>query len=152
MFNIKKKLLPIVEAEIKRGWSKESILLSIIFGCMVGIIPILGSTTILTFVLCRSFGLNQVIAQTVNYLVYPIQIFLWIPFIIFGANILNIELKFSNVDEFWEILQQQPWVFLTEIIWYQLAGVLSWALITTPICLLIYIVFKFKKTSTLKDS
>ena len=152
MFSIKKKLIPLIQTELKRGWSKEDILLSIIFASIIGIVPILGSTTFLTFLLCRFFRLNQVIAQTVNYLVYPLQLFLWIPFILFGAKLLNLELEFQTIDEFWQILKQQPFVFLTEIIWYQLAGVLSWAIISSPLCLIIYLYFRAKKSSTIKES
>ncbi len=75
---IKNKLLPLILDELKKGTSATKIAEAIFLGIMLGIFPLLGFSTALAFLAAVRLKLNQVIIQTVNYFMYPVQL-LFIP-------------------------------------------------------------------------
>lgn len=88
---LKKKLIdPIIEL-LKQGISPEKIAWSVAFGMSLGVFPVLGSTVLLCTLVSFIFRLNIVAIQLVNYLVYPLQLVLFIPFIRFGEFVLRTE-------------------------------------------------------------
>jgi uncharacterized protein (DUF2062 family) len=76
--------LPIVRL-LTQGITPEKISLSIAFGIVLGVFPILGSTTLLCLAAALIFRLNLPAVQLVNYLMYPAQLALLIPFVRAGA-------------------------------------------------------------------
>ena len=72
---------------LKTGISVEKISLSIAFGIMLGVFPVLGSTTVLCTIAAFMFRLNLPAIQLVNYAVYPLQFFLLIPFFRAGEHL-----------------------------------------------------------------
>ena len=76
--NMFTKIKHVILEELKKGLSPEKLSQSLIGGFCIGIFPFLGTTTVLSLLFGWIFKLNQVILQTVNYLVYPLQ-FLMIP-------------------------------------------------------------------------
>jgi uncharacterized protein (DUF2062 family) len=65
---------------LRQGITPEKIALSVAFGIAVGVIPVLGVTTALCTVLAIALRLNLVAIQAANWIVYPLQIALLIPF------------------------------------------------------------------------
>ena len=53
-------------------------------GIAIGTMPLLLGTTLLCLVIAARFRLNQLLLQTVNYLVYPLQLSLLVPFYTLG--------------------------------------------------------------------
>lgn len=80
---------PIV-ALLTQGITAEKIALSLAFGIVLGIFPVLGSTTVLCAVAALVFGLNLPAIQLVNYLIYPMQLFLLVPFIRMGEKLFRV--------------------------------------------------------------
>lgn len=80
---------PIV-ALLSQGITLEKIALSLAFGIVLGIFPVLGSTTVLCAVAALVFGLNLPAIQLVNYLIYPMQLFLLVPFIRMGEKLFRV--------------------------------------------------------------
>lgn len=80
---------PIV-ALLTQGITPEKIALSLAFGIVLGIFPVLGSTTVLCAVAALVFGLNLPAIQLVNYLIYPMQLFLLVPFIRMGEKLFRV--------------------------------------------------------------
>ncbi len=72
---------------LKTGISVEKISLSIAFGIMLGVFPVLGSTTVLCIIAAFMFRLNLPAIQLVNYAAYPLQFFLLIPFFRAGEHL-----------------------------------------------------------------
>ncbi|MFP5305375.1 MAG: DUF2062 domain-containing protein, partial [Gammaproteobacteria bacterium] len=64
---------PIV-AQLRQGITPEKIALTLALGAVLGIFPILGSTTLLCAVAGVWLRLNQPVIQIVNYFMYPLQI------------------------------------------------------------------------------
>jgi len=75
----RKFIQPIIHL-LKGGITPRKIVLSITIGVALGVIPIPGATTILCTIAAISFGLNLPAIQLANYLVYPLQIILLMPF------------------------------------------------------------------------
>jgi uncharacterized protein (DUF2062 family) len=135
---LKKKLFdPIVDL-LKQGISPEKIAWSIAFGMSLGVFPIIGSTVILCTIATFVFRLNIVAIQLVNYLVYPMQFVLFIPFIRLGEIVLqsdpfpiSMEIIFTMLKE--DILNaiQTLWVA-------NLHGIFGWFLTGPLFTVLLY--------------
>lgn len=92
----KKIVEPVVEL-MRQGITPEKIALSISLGIALGVFPVLGTTTVLCALAAVALGLNLPAIQLVNYLVYPLQLALLIPFMklggwLFGSRSLGFSL------------------------------------------------------------
>ena len=76
----KKKLFDPIMNLLMQGVTPEKIALSIAFGAVLGVFPILGSTVLLCTGATFIFRLNFVAIQIANYFIYPLQLILFIPF------------------------------------------------------------------------
>jgi len=81
-------ITPIV-TQLRQGITPEQIALTIALGLVLGIFPIIGATTILCGVAAAGLRLNQPIIQIVNYVTYPIQLVLLIPFYRAGETLFG---------------------------------------------------------------
>jgi hypothetical protein len=81
-------LLPII-AQLQQGMTPRKIALTIALGALLGVFPILGTTTLLCTLAAIVLRLNQPIIQGVNFLVYPLQLALLIPFYRTGEYLLR---------------------------------------------------------------
>ena len=70
---------------LRRGTSPEKLAWSLALGILVGVNPLLGSTTVLCLALAFLFRLNLVAAQISNHAVYPLQLLLVLPFLRAGS-------------------------------------------------------------------
>ncbi len=90
-------LKPFVDL-LRQGVSPKEIALTIALGLVLGITPVLGSTTLLCTLAAVMLRLNLPAIQLVNGLVYPLQLILLIPFYkcgawAFGADASTISLE-----------------------------------------------------------
>ena len=69
---------------LRQGVTPEKLALSIALGLTLGVTPVLGSTSVLCFLAAILLRLNLPSIQSVNYLVYPLQLALLVPFIRIG--------------------------------------------------------------------
>ena len=81
---IKAKILKLIGSLLKEGMSLRKISLCIALGVVLGIFPVLGTTTLLCTIAAIVFRLNLPAIQIVNYMVYPLQLILLAPF--YGAG------------------------------------------------------------------
>ena len=81
-------LRPIVDL-LKQGISPEKIALTVALGAFIGVIPMLGTTTILCTLAAFWLRLNIPAIQLVNGIVYPLQLILLIPFYRAGASLFG---------------------------------------------------------------
>ena len=76
-------------ALLTQGITPKKIALSVALGVVVGCFPLLGTTTTLCVLAAMALGLNLPAIQIVNYLVYPLQLLLLIPFIRLGEVMMR---------------------------------------------------------------
>ena len=81
-------VLPIL-ALLRMGATPEKLAWSIALGLVVGLNPLLGSTTLLWLALAAIFRLNIAASQLANHVMYPLEILLAIPFLTWGARVFR---------------------------------------------------------------
>ncbi len=80
--------LPVL-ALLRLGASPERLAWSLAIGVVIGINPILGSTTVLCLLLAALLRLNIAASQLTNHLVYPLQLVLLLPFLRLGSRLFH---------------------------------------------------------------
>lgn len=116
-------------AELKQGATPEGLATSAAVGAAIGLLPFLGVTTFLCFVAGRLARLNHVTLQTVNYLLYPAQIALIVPFVRLGEAVTGAEPMPLSPALIATKFAESPAAFLAEFGAAGLHGALGWALV-----------------------
>ncbi len=124
---------------LKQGLSPKELALCLALTVYISIFPVLGIITAMLSLVILKLNLNLPLALSVSYILTPVQLLVIIPFVRVGEYIhgadpypLHLEqLKASFSEGFMEMFA----VFSGRA----LMAVSGWALIATPICLLLYI-------------
>ena len=74
---------------LRQGLSPEGLAWSLAVGLALGVIPLLGTSTVLCVGVALAFRLNQPAMQLANYLAYPLQFLLLYPFIRMGEGLFG---------------------------------------------------------------
>jgi uncharacterized protein (DUF2062 family) len=75
-------------------------------GTVIGVFPVLGSTTVLCLLLAMVLRLNLVAIQVLNWVVYPLQIALILPFIQLGQRLFSDALIEISLDQLQAVFAQ----------------------------------------------
>ncbi|MDB4890036.1 MAG: hypothetical protein JWL61_1891 [Gemmatimonadetes bacterium] len=78
-----------VRRELSKGLSPDKLAFTIAIGFVIGVFPILGTTTALCVVVAVALRLNHPVIQAANYLASPIFVVLLVPFLRLGAWLSN---------------------------------------------------------------
>ena len=98
-------------------------------GAHLGIIPMLGVTTLLCTVVALPLRLNLVAIQAANWLIYPLQFILLIPFFKAGAWLFRSGGFTLSPDEVLRMIQEDPWGSIHTLWESTWQAVVAWALI-----------------------
>ena len=126
-------------ALLTQGVTPEKIALSLAFGIALGIFPVLGSTTVVCAAAALVFGLNLPAIQLVNWLIYPMQLFLLVPFIRMGEKLFRVaSLQFSLAQILTMVRADLPHAVST--LWRaEVHAICGWSLTGPPAIFLLYI-------------
>ena len=131
-------IAPIV-ALLTQGITPEKIALSLACGIVLGIFPVLGSTTILCAAAAVLFGLNLPAIQLVNWLIYPMQLFLLLPFIRLGETLYRaVPLRFS-LTQILAMVHTDPRHAVAALWLAELHAIFAWLLIAPAMIFLFYL-------------
>jgi uncharacterized protein (DUF2062 family) len=119
----RKILLPIVDL-LRQGITPEKIALSIALGAVLGIFPVLGSTTILCAAAAFVLRLNLPAIQLVNFLIYPLQLILFLPFLRAGSRISGAAPVTLSMKEVFGMIKSDPWS-LIKMLWTASLGAMA---------------------------
>jgi uncharacterized protein (DUF2062 family) len=75
---------------LRQGLSPAGLAWSLAVGLAIGTIPLFGTSTVLCIGAGLAFRLNQPAMQLANYLAYPLQVVLFIPFIRIGERLFHV--------------------------------------------------------------
>ncbi len=139
---IKNKVIQPFIDFLKMGISPEKLALSLALGATIGIIPVLGVTTILCAGLAVVFRINPVSIQMVNYLVYPLQLVLFIPLLSFGQSLTSGPEVPQTIGEIITVFKSDWLMGLKLFGLANLWALLIWALLSLPLGLTLYLVFR----------
>jgi uncharacterized protein (DUF2062 family) len=115
------------------GTSHHELALTIALGAALGTIPILGVTTLLCGAAALALRLNLPLIQTVNYLVYPLQLAAYIPFLMAGARVLDPGRQELTLGAVYSMIQKDLGGTVQELFWANLGAVLLWAALALPL-------------------
>jgi len=131
-----------VKALFKQGLSPHEVALSIALASFWGVIPLLGIATPAVTFLTLKWKLNLPIAIFTTYVLSPLHVGLFIPFIHAGEWLLGIPHLPITFDALRDGLKSDILLTLSERGWQLSYGVLGWIMITLPLSVIIYLLFK----------
>jgi hypothetical protein len=129
------------KAVLQSGITPQKLSLTISLGVAVGLMPVLWGTSLLCAILAVFFRLNQAAIQAVNYLCYPLQIALFIPFCLLGETLFPWGPRVS-VNILAGALHGHLGETASLLGWASLRGLGTWFLTITPLSLLLYPLLK----------
>lgn len=109
------------------GISGHQLAMAVAIGTTIGILPTLWGTSLLCLLLAWLLGLNPVVVQTVNFLVYPLQVCLFIPFALWGRKLFPT--WFESRPDAWLSLQAGWHEAGSTLLPFQMAALLGWAML-----------------------
>lgn len=133
-----KKLIDPVLGLLRQGITAERIALGMAVGIVIGIFPVIGSTTLLCTLAAVALRLNLPAVQLVNYLVYPLQIALLIPFFQFGAWLFNVEPLPLSASQLIAMFQADFWDAIRQLWDTTMRAIAAWGLICLPAATILY--------------
>lgn len=135
----RRRVVDPVLAQLRQGVTPPQVALTLALGAALGLFPILGATTALCAVAGVALRLNQPLIQLVNYLVYPLQLLLLIPFYRAGEKLFGAEpVPLVDVTALAVRFRDGPWQFLIDYGRVGLYGVAVWAIVTPLLATALY--------------
>lgn len=113
---------------LKQGMTPKQLAMAVALGICLGTVPVLGATSILCMVAAFSLRLNMAAIQAVNYLFYPVQLLLYIPFLKAGAHIGGKDFDYT-LGELTGMLRQHTWETIQHLFLINMYALLLWVLI-----------------------
>jgi len=139
--SLKNKILIPFRLVPKDGLTPEKLAFSVTIGIVAGLFPVIGTTTILSLLLTLVFRQNLLVVQSVQWITGLAQVLLIIPFMQFGAYILNHQHFHINVEQITLAFQPGILTGIKTIGIYHLYGILSWAILALPVGVISYFSF-----------
>ena len=134
----RERVVGLVVAQLTQGVTPQKISLTIALGITLAMFPILGSTTLLCAVVAFRLKLNQPVIQLVNWLAYPLQLALLLPFVRIGEWLLRAPRVSFSIPELFRKFHESPANFFREFGMTGLHGIIAWLLIAPVLAALIY--------------
>ena len=112
---------------LKMGADPDKLAWSLALGVVVGVNPLLGSTTVVVLGLAAVFRLNFVASQVGNHAMYPVEILLFPVFIKLGDVEFGTEKLPLEGHALWYAVKHHPWD-TTRLLWtWEWHGLVVWA-------------------------
>jgi uncharacterized protein (DUF2062 family) len=129
-------VLPIL-ALLRLGATPEKLAWSIAVGLLIGINPIIGSTTLLCLAVAFIFRLNIAASQIGNHIVYPLELLLVIPFLRLGSLVFRTEPMSLSPREFLQAARANPFALTRDLWRWEWHAFVVWACIAVVVAPLI---------------
>jgi uncharacterized protein (DUF2062 family) len=135
---LKKRVADPIVSLLTQGLSPEGIALGLAVGAVLGIFPALGWPSLLCLIVAVIFRLNLTALQIANFLVYPLQLVLLIPFMKLG------EMAFRTRSSGWTLGQIITLIHNSipkaiAVLWtVTIHAIAVWALLAAPLVFLTY--------------
>jgi uncharacterized protein (DUF2062 family) len=101
---------------LRRGADPEKLAWSLALGVVIGVNPLLGSTTLLVLALAALFRLNLVASQVGNHAMYPLQLVMFPVFIKLGSMVFSTQKLPLEGKALWDAAKHHPWA-TTRLLW-----------------------------------
>jgi uncharacterized protein (DUF2062 family) len=132
---------PVVQL-LRIGASPERLAWSIAVGVVIGMNPLLGSTTVMALVVASVFRLNVVASQLGNHLVYPLELLLFPVFIRAGILLFRTERMPLEPRAMFQAVKLHPWQ-TTRLLWsWEWHALVVWAMVAVVVAPLLKMLLK----------
>jgi len=135
----KRWLNPFIEL-LRQGMSPEKIALTIALGIVLGITPVIGSTTLLCTAAALLLGLNLPAIQLVNGVTYPLQFVMLIPFYKMGAWIFGADASTVSLERVLGLIRIGVWHTIQTLWTVTMHALVAWLLFASLAAGLLYLV------------
>lgn len=115
---------------LRQGVTPRKLAWSLALGVVLGLFPMVGTTTLLCTVAALALRLNLVAMQTANYVVYPLQIALLLPFLRGGELLFGGEPLPLDVNGIRRLVDGEGWRVVLRLGDSGLYAVGAWALVS----------------------
>ena len=126
---------------LKTGMTPERMALCIALGATLGTLPVIGTTTLLCTLAAVIFRLNLAAIQVANYLVYPLQLALLVPFMRIGEWFFGIKPVRLSFEQIRRMAEMDHWGMLSDLLASTLAAVAVWMIIAPLGLAILYLFF-----------
>lgn len=128
-------------ALLRQGMSPEKMAQCVAMGLVIAVFPALGLTTLMAIGAALAFRLNMVAIQTVNYLAYPLQFFLLIPFYRAGEHLFNEPPLPLSPAQVFQAVKESPLQALQQLWKVTWHAALVWAVLAPLAVTLLSLIF-----------
>jgi uncharacterized protein (DUF2062 family) len=137
---LQKRLVRPILRLLTQGITPEKIALSLAFGIMLGVFPVLGTTSLLCLIAALLFRLNLAAVQLVNILVYPLWFALLIPFVRVGERLFAVPpLAMTGTQML--ALAHADFLHSISVLWLTaLRAAAAWLLVGPPGIIVLYLI------------
>ncbi len=136
---IHKYLINPLGALLAQGITPSRLALSLASGVTIGIFPIVGTTTAICTMAAIAFRMNLLVIQLGNWIVYPLQFALIVPFLILGEKLFGSTSNLSPAHVA-NLMRADIMLAVRTVSQMILHGALAWALCAPLVLLLSYAV------------
>jgi uncharacterized protein (DUF2062 family) len=124
---IHRKLIEPILGLLRQGMTPEKTAFTIALGLSLGVIPVLGSATLLCTAAAVSLKLNFPVIQLVNGLVYPAQLALLVPFLRMGAWLFGEHAPALSVTGIFDLVRSDIWRAIAMLWTATMHALIAWA-------------------------
>ena len=132
------RLTHLVTGLLSQGITPHKVALTLALGVVLGVNPIIGTSTILCAVAALWLGLNLPLIQLINYLAYPLQILLLIPFVQAGQWLFREPPLPFGAAQIKTMLAAGLWKAVQALWSYALHGMVAWVFLGALMGIAIY--------------
>ena len=133
----KKFILPLVNL-LKQGMDPSRLSLALTSGAVIGVFPLLGITTVICGGVAAFFRLNHPAIQLANYIVLPMQLVLFFPFLTIGKAVTGNSLDEITKTKLVETFNLGFLPAVDELTPYFILASLGWTLALVPLFAILY--------------
>jgi hypothetical protein len=119
------------------GLTPDKLALTLCLGTAIGVLPVLWGATVLCVVCGHLMRLNHVALQAVNYLAYPLQIALFIPFCLLGERLFpwGPPIPAGLLES---LLHGHPATGINILAWITIKALAAWLVTAVPLSACLY--------------
>lgn len=132
----RRRLWDPVKVQLRQGLSPQGLVWSACLALGCSLCPVIGATTLLCLLVGTGLRLNHPVMQVVNYLAYPLQIALLVPFWRLGERLFGaprMDLDLAHVLSFLHADVRGAVRFYGAEVWH---GVVAWGIVAVPLACL----------------
>ena len=119
-------VLPIL-ALLRMGATPQTLAWSIAVGMMIGLNPVIGTTTVMCLAAAGCFRLNVVASQIANHAMFPLEVALVLPFIRLGSREFHTAAMPLSPRLFMQAAKTAPIALTRELWMWEWHALLVWA-------------------------